>query len=340
MCFNPAAQRRLALLPDMVACLHALDDWMSARDLSAALPEFGSVAAFSALLREMRSSGLVEEEGRTREWPWRTWSPEAAFFHFGTRGGAYPDDPRSYDVALRRKARTDPPPPATKSVRGRRLRLPMPQKLGDLSSALKDRRTWRHFGPGPVPLAELSTLLQLTWGVQKWGGVKGQGRVALKTSPSGGARHSIEAYVLALNVEGLKPGVYHYDAATHQLVDLRQRVSGALLSKLLVNQYYYAEAGAAVVMSAVFARAMWRYPFSRAYRTVLTEAGHLGQTFCLAATALGLAPFTVMAFDEHQTERMIRIDGVNESALYVVGVGTRSSRHVKQPGRLPAGEPP
>lgn len=324
----------------MVACLHALDDWTSARDLAAKLPEFGSAASFSRLLREMRSTGLVEREDTAREWPWEPWSPEAAFFHFGTRGGVYPENPRAYDVELRRKARTDPPPPPTKRVRGRRVRLSAPQTLGDLSSALKERRTWRHFGRAPVPLAELSTLLQLTWGVQKWALVKGQGRVPLKTSPSGGARHAIEAYVLALNVEGLRAGVYHYDAATHELVDLRRRVTRAMLTKLLVNQFYYAGTGAAIVMSAVFARAMWRYPFSRAFRTVLTEAGHLGQTFCLTATALGLAPFSVMAFQEAEVERLIRIDGVNESALYVVGVGTRSPRHAQQPGRIATGGNP
>lgn len=327
-------------MPDMAACLHALGGWTSATDLASTFPEFGSVPAFARLLREMRSSGLVEEEGSAGDWPWHPWSPEAAFFHFGTRGGDYPDDPRLYDAALRRKARANPPPPPTKSVRGSRLNLPPAQTLGDLSSALTERRTWRHFDQRAVPVAELSTLLQLTWGVQKWGTVTGQGRVPLKTSPSGGARHSIEAHVLALNVEGLKSGAYHYDAATHQLVDLRQRMTGAILTKLLVNQFYYAGAGAAIVMSAVFARAMWRYPFSRAYRTVLTEAGHLGQTFCLAATALGLAPFSVMAFDERKTERLIRIDGINESALYVVGVGTRSRRHAKQPGRLSSGEQP
>jgi SagB-type dehydrogenase family enzyme len=282
----------------------------------------------------------VESDRDETAWPWASWSPEASFFFFGTRGGKYPSDPQRYDATLRRKAKHDPPPDPVKSMAGPRVKLPAPRPLGDLSDALRDRRTWRHFSAAPVGLPDLATLLRSTWGVQKWGAVKGQGRVALKTSPSGGARHAIEAYVLARNVEGLPASVFHYDAAGHELVRLGHRVTRQTITRLLVNQFYYGDAAALVVMTAVFPRAMWRYPFSRALRTVLTEAGHLGQTFCLAATSLGLAPFTVMAFDELRAESLLTVDGVNECALYVVGVGHRSARHATQPGGLTEGDRP
>lgn len=332
--------QRLRLTAAAVECLGLLTTWSSAEDLRARARDMGSPSIVSRLLSRMWNLGLLEKEGASHPWPWEKWSPEAAFFHFGTRGGKYPDDARDYDVQLRRKAREDPPPPPTKSIRGRRVRLSPPREMGSLSDALLTRRTWRHFGSAPVPLDDLATLLRMTWGVQKWGDVTGQGRVPLKTSPSGGARHSIEAYVLARNVAGLRAGAYHYDAARHELVDLRRRISSAVLTRLLAKQFYYASTGAAIVMSAVFARAMWRYPYSKSFRSVLTEAGHLAQTFCVSATALGLAPFCTMAFHENEMDRFIRVDGINESALYVVGVGTRSPRHAGQPGRLSTGENP
>ena len=74
-------------------------------------------------------------------------------------------------------------------------------------------------------------------------------------------------------------------------------------------------------MCPVFARTMWRYGHGRAYRTVLIHAGHLGQTFCLVATALGLAPFTTMAFSESKLEALLGLDGVLECPIYVAGVG-------------------
>ncbi len=55
-------------------------------------------------------------------------------------------------------------------------------------------------------------------------------------------------------------------------------------------------------MTAVLARVTWRYRFSRAYRVILLEAGHFGQTFCLVATWLGLAPFCTAAFDDEKIE--------------------------------------
>ena len=66
---------------------------------------------------------------------------------------------------------------------------------------------------------------------------------------------------------------------------------------------------------------MWRYPYARAYRASLVEAGHVCQTFCLAATSLGLASFAVMGLADSVIERDLGIDGFGESILYAAGVG-------------------
>jgi SagB-type dehydrogenase family enzyme len=260
--------------------------------------------------------------------------PAAALFHFGTRAGQYETNPRRSEQRLRAKARRTPPPAAVKRVPGQAVALPRPRDLGSLSASLKERRTWRNFSNRPVALDDLSTLLQLTFGVQHQARIKGQGDVVLKTSPSAGARHPLEAYVLARNVAGLRAGVYHYNAAGHALVSLHKRVSSRSLGALLADQRYFDRAGAVVVMAAVFERSMWKYPSARAYRAILIDAGHLGQTFCVLATALGLAPFSTMAFREAALDRVIGVDGVRESAMYVVGVGTRGKGAGARPGRI------
>jgi SagB-type dehydrogenase family enzyme len=76
-------------------------------------------------------------------------------------------------------------------------------------------------------------------------------------------------------------------------------------------------------MTAVFERTEWKYPVARAYRAVLIEAGHFAQTFCLTATALGLAPFCTMALADSLIERDLGVDGVSESVIYACGVGSR-----------------
>ena len=57
--------------------------------------------------------------------------------------------------------------------------------------------------------------------------------------------------------------------------------------------------------------------------TILAEAGHLCQTFCLVATWLGLAPFCTMGLSDRRIESDLEIDGVSESIIYAAGVGSR-----------------
>ena len=79
-------------------------------------------------------------------------------------------------------------------------------------------------------------------------------------------------------------------------------------------------------MTAVFPRVQWKYPSARAYRTVLLDAGHLCQTFCLVATWLGLAPFCTAAIKDTLIEKDLGLDGIRESVLYMAAVGTQAGK--------------
>ena len=333
--FDAVSARRRTLPVSMMPLLDVLGSWTSAAELHAANRGFGTRQAIGNLLRRMERLGLVEREGRNEPWPWAEWSPEAAFFHFATRDSDYPADFLQHETALQRKAQTTPQPAPTKQVGGPEIPLPAASTGGELAGALLARRTWRSLSGDAIKLGALGTLLGLTFGVQQRGHVTGQGDVVFKTSPSGGARHPIEAYVIANRVESLAAAVYHYDAARHALVRVGAAITSNRLIELLANQYYFGNCSAAVIMTACVDRTMWRYPFARAYRSVLIEAGHLGQTFCVLATHLGLAPFTTIAFRDSELERHLAIDGRAETALYVAGVGTRLAGAADRPGRIP-----
>jgi SagB-type dehydrogenase family enzyme len=253
---------------------------------------------------------------------WGTWNPVAGFFHVATKNVRFSQNRGDEFQALCQRARNEPAPSPLKPDLHIGIGLPGANGAGDLSTVLLARRTWRRFGSEPIALADLATLLQLTWGVQGWIEVPGVGRFALKTSPSGGARHSIEVYVLARKVGGLERGLYHYNPDTHQLAPVRHR-GPRRISDYLPGQSWYDDAGALLIMTAIFERVQWRYPYARAYRAVLAEAGHLCQTFCLLATKLGLAPFCTMALADSRIERNLKIDGVSESVIYVAGAGSR-----------------
>ena len=248
------------------------------------------------------------------------WNPEAGFFHTATKTVKY----LSVAEGTRRtvqKARTNPMPSPVKRYRGTPMvDLPRPDVSGAFARVALQRRTWRRFSARPVTLQDLATVLGLSAGVQQWV-TSASGEVPLKTSPSGGARHPIELYVIARQVEGLRAGVYHYSADRHGLSRIRGPVPDARLRSYVPSSGYFAKAPVMVFFTAVLTRQLWRYPYSRAYRAALIEAGHVCQTFCLAATSLNLAPYCLMGLADTLIEHDLKLDGISETVLYAAGLG-------------------
>jgi SagB-type dehydrogenase family enzyme len=278
------------------------------------------------LIERLVSLSLLDQSNRPRD-PRVTamsgldrWNPEAGFFHIATRDVPFTTR-RKAAPEIAGRARGPAMPPAVKRYRGLpQIDLPRPQQNGPLPSVLRARRTWRRYSRLPVALSELATILAFTAGVQHW--VRSGGlRIPLKTSPSGGARHPIECYVIARDVRGLRSGIYHYASDRHALERLGGPVPIERMRAYLPSSGYFAKASAMVFFTAVFERILWRYPYSRAYRAALIEAGHVCQTFLLTATWLGLAPYCVMGLADSLIERDLGIDGIRESVLYAAGVG-------------------
>ncbi len=197
-------------------------------------------------------------------------------------------------------------PVSVKPPGRRRVTLPDAVRTTAIAKVLMDRRTWRRFGKQPIERIELAQLLRLTSGITHWLTVPGLGEVPLKTSPSGGARHPIETYVLALDVRDVPGGIYRYAPERHELDLLRDGATREELEKLIPKQPWFANAAVVFFFTAVFERTQWRYEFARAYRSVILEAGHVCQTFLMTATSLGLAPFSTMAIDDARLEAAAR----------------------------------
>jgi SagB-type dehydrogenase family enzyme len=323
--------------PLVVQLLSRFSDWTPPARFVDQVPEPARTAA-RQLVSRLHEDGWLRRRDQEHAGgfdAWAGWNPAAGFFHASTRNTTFKPLDEGIEE-LSKQARHDPmPPPVKRYHDAEQIGLPAPAARGTLPQTLRARRTWRRFGRRPVPLEDLSTLLHLTAGVQEWVTAKGEGRVALKTSPSGGARHPIELYVLARNVRGLHSGVYHYAADAHALERLPGSTEPPAFDTVLPTQWWYRDAAAVLLMTAVFERTRWRYKTARAYRAVLIEAGHVCQTFCLAATWLKLAPFCSMAIADTAAEELLGIDGISESVIYAAGVGTRPVLGGRLPGALP-----
>jgi SagB-type dehydrogenase family enzyme len=326
---NYRTRAAVTATPVTILLLNLLSEWSSPTQVARLLPRFKPRTVFSTMRQLLRCGLLVQKdtaaaaEDQALHKTWSAWLPHAGCFHFSTKDVPYESRPRELLKIERRMLQANPQPPFYKNYRGSlKLHLQQPNPESEFAQILMRRRTHRQFSRKELPLQALSNLLFYTWGVTGFLQLSILGELPLKTSPSAGARHPIEVYVLGMRIKGVRPGLYHYQPRTHCLEKLRGLKDAPIrAARFCVGQRWAKEAAALFIMTAVFSRAMWKYPTSRAYRTVLLDAGHVCQTFCLVATWLGLAPFCTMALRDSLIEKELRIDGFAESVIYIAGVG-------------------
>ena len=230
-------------------------------------------------------------------------------------------------------ARLDATPDLQLSMTRAVRRLPLPRRelprprRPDLTlwQAITERRSCRQFAEEPVAVADLAALLHAAYGVTQ-GFDPGERRhtLPLRAVPSGGALYPLELYVGALRVDGLAPGLYHFDPLKASLAVIHDSLIPEDVAALSTYPEIVAASAAEVFVAAVFGRTRFKYGL-RGYRFALLEAGHVGQNLVLTATALGLAAVPLGGYYDRLTDEFLGLDGVNESTLYTLAVGSRSS---------------
>ena len=138
----------------------------------------------------------------------------------------------------------------------------------------------------------------------------------LKTSPSGGARHPIEAYVAILDLPGVAKGLYHYSVRNHSLELLQAGDFRDQMTDIVYSLHSIESTSAIVFFTSIWKRAAWRYRDPRAYRPVLHDLGHLVESFALAARGLTLRHQLHHGFNDSAAEQLFGLDGFSESVLY------------------------
>jgi len=187
---------------------------------------------------------------------------------------------------------------------------------------LLQRRTSRRFSTEPLSLDDFAMVLHRTWGATAL--VENQlGDYFLrKTSPSGGALHTIEVYPIVLNVEGIDPGAYHYSVRRHGLERLSDAHPGEWIAAACGDQEWIAETGVVFACTSFLPRMAWKYDFSRAFRAIMAESGFTSQTAFLVAASLNLGCCTTLALRDEMFEDVLGLDPTREPVLLVTGVGT------------------
>lgn len=215
-------------------------------------------------------------------------------------------------------------PPVEKPYRADALRIDLVKPGAwknfagaDIITAIGNRESRRAYTQEPLTLEEISFLLWATQGVR---GEVVSGH-AYRTVPSAGCRHAFETYLVVLNGKGLDPGVYRYLPLTHQLLFefSEERLAGKLVDAVF-RQPYPGNAAATFIWTAIPYRMEWRYHLA-AHKVIAIDAGHICQNLYLACEAIGAGTCAIAAYDQEALDRLLRIDGKDEFAVYLSPVG-------------------
>lgn len=329
-----AGQREILSSPEIVALLDLFGKPRTPAGAADLLPEYERSSILRSI-RRLASIGLLlpEKEGRRRLSRLGTWKQNlaSAQYHVACRDPSYVVRPAELDRYLRIRVATRLRPPRFKRYpaapcvvlpKGR----PRSAAASHFDDILGSRRTTREFARQPVRLEDFAALLRGTWGKSGELDTLYLGKLTTKTSPSAGALHPIECYVLVSNVRGLASGLYHYEVKKDELRRLRAGSMRDAAVRSASGQKWVGQAAFLCVMTAVFERTLWKYQIESAYRVLWLEAGHLAQTFCLLAASRGLGSFVGDTLQDSEIEKLIGIDGIREFPVYLCGAGIPAAR--------------
>ena len=308
---------------------HLFDELTEYLPWDALLTRFQSIPGADAIVDQLITQdillvkgSLADQRDRLVDETWK-WSHDARIFHFSTRRLRFERDPEAQRKSLVQLAKRVAPPAPFKDYHRSDVVLggSFEEASDDFWNVLRTRRTVRDFAREKLSFQDFSTLLLWTWGYTDFVDSSELGSYILRTSPSGGARHPVEVYPVVLRVEDVNPGIYHYSVQRHELESIRSGDFEGLLERICPGMRGIGNASVMFFMTAILGRSMWKYGQSHAYRVIHLDAGHLGQTFHLVCTRLGLAPFTAAAIHYPEVEDALGIDGVSEIAIYAAATG-------------------
>jgi SagB-type dehydrogenase family enzyme len=246
----------------------------------------------------------------------------AAEFHVASRNqAAYKRMYRAHDIHLQPAIRdlvTDAPLHFDD-----RSRVPLPTHdepvMGTVLDTIRRRASGRAFSPDPLPVGMLATLLRHANGVLATAQTP-DGAFYRRAAANSGDLGSVEIFPIVLNVEGVEPGIYHFDSVRHDLAEVRTGSFEDWLREVVIYQVELSRAAVALVLTSAIGRLQAKYSL-RGYRFGLLDVGHVSQNLYLVATGLGLQVCATAGFIDDVVDSALEVDGLGVASMLVVLVG-------------------
>ena len=183
--------------------------------------------------------------------------------------------------------------------------------------AINGRRSRRKYTGDPMTLEEISYLLWATQGVSR---TVPKNIGALRTVPSGGARHPFETYLFINRIDGLETGLYRYLPLEHKLcLSYSDPMLIANVHEACYGQYVKNSA-LVFIWTAIPYRTEWRYSIISP-KLIALDAGHLCQNLYLAVESIGAGTCAIGAYSQEKMDAVLKVDGEEEFTIYLATVG-------------------
>jgi len=258
-------------------------------------------------------------------WDERGWR-NALYYHLFTKDNQFADmgNDNDYQVKaniLENYSKYQPLKEFFKEMKNG-IKLPRPKvQFSSAGKIIFNRRTSRNFSGQPITLQQLSIILHYACQPAKM--VREYAEKNSKTNPlllTLSLYTPFEIYFSATGLKNLPDGIYHYNMRKHQINNIRKGRFNSKMRKIAIGQ---GVDGCSVVfiITSRFGRYMWRYRNSRALRNLYIECASFAHRFILCATALELKTFITPAIRDSIADKLLKIDGFEEAATYLVAVG-------------------
>lgn len=184
----------------------------------------------------------------------------------------------------------------------------------------QQRRSIRRFSAEVIPLPDLAFIL---WASQ---GITAQiGNYFLRTTPSAGALYPVETYISIKRVDGVDPGLYHFNVRDFQLELLEEGDTHKKCAEACLNQQFMAAAAVNFIWTGVARRCMSKYG-ERGARYLLLDAAHICQNIIIAAEAVGCGGCPVAAFYDREVAGVLNVNQHEELPLYAASIGKKPKK--------------
>ncbi len=184
----------------------------------------------------------------------------------------------------------------------------------NLEKIITGRKSSRAFNGRSISFSQLCNLLTLTCSL------KCPSPAEKRIIPSAGGLYPLETYILALNIKGLKKGLYHFNVLKNHLALLRKDKRTFELSDFWEQYSLYGEPAAIIYTTAVFGRTRKKYG-ARALKFIFFEAGAMASHMEFLAKVMDFGSCQDGGGFENRVEALIGVDGQKEGLVSSLIIG-------------------